>query len=307
MTEDGAKISIGKDLRLNVPDHPIIPFIEGDGTGPDIWRASVRVFDAAVGKEPYGGKRKIAWKEVLAGEKAFKKFNNWLPDETVDAFPHVSRRHQGPADHARRRRHSLAQCRAAPDARSLRLPAPGALFQGRALAGEASGKGRHGDLPREHRGHLRRHRIRRRLARSAEGARLPRQGISPRNSRRSASAPRRHPRAGRKQLEGIGAPKREGVQVGIGIKPVSYLGTERLVHSAIGYAIKHKRKSVTLVHKGNIMKFTEGGFRDWGYKVAKGFLRRRRDRRRPVVQNSRRQARASSSKTPSPTSRCSRC
>ena len=112
--------------KLNVPDNPIIPFIEGDGTGPDIWRASVRVFDAAVEKA-YGGKKKIAWYEVLAGEKAFKQTNNWLPDETVDGLPEVPRRHQGPAHHADRRRHPLAERRAPPDARSLRLPAPRAL------------------------------------------------------------------------------------------------------------------------------------------------------------------------------------
>ena len=111
-------------------------------------------------------------------------------------------------------------------------------------------------------------------------------------------------------LEAIGAPKREvGVQVGIGFKPISYLGTERLVHSAISYAIANKRKSVTLVHKGNIMKFTEGAFRDWGYEVAKAVLRRRRDRRRPVVQDPGRQARRRhrDQGSRSPTSRCSRC
>ena len=136
-----------------------MPFIEGDGTGPDIWRASVRVFDAAVAKA-YGGKRKIAWMEVYAGEKAFTKFNTWLPDETVDAFREFLVGIKGPLTTPDRRRHPLAQRRAAADARPLRLPAAGALVQGRALAGEASGKGGHGDLPREHRRHLRRHRVR---------------------------------------------------------------------------------------------------------------------------------------------------
>ena len=281
--------------RLNVPDQPIIPFIEGDGTGPDIWRASVRVFDAAVEKA-YGGKRKIAWMEVFAGEKAFNQFDNWLPDETVDGVPRVSRRHQGPADHAGRRRHPLAQRRAAADARSLRLPAAGALVQGRALAGEAPGEGGHGDLPREHRGHLRRHRVRRRHAGVAEDARLPRSRTSPRSSRRSASARRTRSTAGRSSSRRSARRSATStVEVGIGIKPVSYLGTERLVHSAIGYAIKHKRKSVTLVHKGNIMKFTEGAFRDWGYEVAKDVLRRGRDRRRPVVQDPPRASRARAS------------
>ena len=114
-----------KDGRLVVPDDPIIPFIEGDGTGPDIWRASVRVLDAAVEKA-YGGKKKIAWIEVYAGEKSFKQFNNWLPDDTVEAFRHICR-HQGTADHAGRRRHPLAERRLAPDARPLRLPPAGAV------------------------------------------------------------------------------------------------------------------------------------------------------------------------------------
>src|SRR5258706_104319 len=140
-----------KNGLLVVPDDPIIPFIEGDGTGPDIWRASVRVLDAAVEKA-FGGTRTISWKEVYAGEKEFK------------------------------------QIRFGTDAAAREWQA---------------------------------------------------------------------------QLEAIGAPHREvGVEVGIGLKPISRLGTERLVYSAIGYAIKFGRKNLTLVHKGNIMKFTEGGFRD---------------------------------------------
>ena len=117
----GQKITISNG-KLTVPDHPIIPFIEGDGTGPDIWRASVRVFDAAVEKA-YGGKRKIHWMEVYAGEKANDLFDNWLPDETVDACREYLVSHQGPAHDADRRRHPLAQRGAAPDARPLRLPA----------------------------------------------------------------------------------------------------------------------------------------------------------------------------------------
>ena len=132
---DGAKITI-QNGKLNVPDRPIIPFIEGDGTGPDIWRASVRVLDAAVAKA-YGGKRQIKWMEVYAGEKAYKLFSTWLPDETVAGLPRLPRRHQGPADHADRRRHPLAQRRAAAAARPVRLPAPGPLVQGRALARQA--------------------------------------------------------------------------------------------------------------------------------------------------------------------------
>ncbi len=120
-------IEVAADGTVKTPPRPIIPFIEGDGTGRDIWRASVRVFDAAVAKA-YGGKRKIAWMEVLAGEKAFKQTDSWLPDETRRGLPRVPGRHQGAAHHAGRRRHPLAQRRAAPDARPLRLPAAGALL-----------------------------------------------------------------------------------------------------------------------------------------------------------------------------------
>ena len=129
----GAKITI-KDGKLHVPDNPIVPFIEGDGTGPRHLARVACACSTPRSQKAYGGKRKIAWMEVYAGEKAFKPFNSWLPDETVDGVPRVPRRHQGPADDADRRRHPLAQRRAAPDARPLRLPAPGALVQGRALA-----------------------------------------------------------------------------------------------------------------------------------------------------------------------------
>ena len=111
------------DGVLHVPDEPIIPFIEGDGTGVDIWPAAQLVIDAAAAKH---GKT-IAWKEVLAGQKAFDATGDWLPDETVDAFRELPHRHQGPAHHADRRRHPQPQRRAAPDPRPLRVPAPGAL------------------------------------------------------------------------------------------------------------------------------------------------------------------------------------
>ncbi len=154
----GQKITIANG-KLVVPDQPIVPFIEGDGTGPDIWRASVRVMDAAVQKA-YGGKRKIHWMEVYAGQKSNDLYNTWLPDETVAGVPRLPGVDQRSAHHADRRRHPLAERRAAPDARPVRLPAPGALVQGRALARQGAGEGRHGDLPRKHRGHLRRHRVR---------------------------------------------------------------------------------------------------------------------------------------------------
>ena len=161
---EGAKITI-KDGKLQVPDQPIIPFIEGDGTGPDIWRASVRVFDAAVAKA-YGGKRKIAWMEVSPARRRSSRSNSWLPDETVDAFREFLVGIKGPLttpigggirslNVALRQMLDLYVC--------LR---PGALVQGRALAGQAPREGRHGDLPREHRGHLRRHRVRERQPRT---------------------------------------------------------------------------------------------------------------------------------------------
>ena len=182
--------------KLQVPDHPVIPFIEGDGTGPDIWRASVRVLDAAV-KKAYGGKRQIDWKEVYAGEKANKLLNTWLPDETVAACREYLGLDQGPAHDADRRRHPLAERGAAPDAGSLRLPASRALVQGRSLAGARAGKSGHGDLPREHRGHLRRHRIRGGLGGEREVPRVPegtvpevlRQDPLPRRAPASASRP----------------------------------------------------------------------------------------------------------------------
>ena len=165
-------IAVRGDGKLDVPDHPIIPFIEGDGTGPDIWRASVRVLDAAVAKE-FGGKKKIAWTEVYAGEKAKTLFDSWLPDETLEAFKTYFVGIKGPLttpigggirslNVAIRQMLDLYVC--------LR---PGALLQGRAVAGEGAREGRHGDLPREHRGHLRRHRVGRRVARGQEGHRVP--------------------------------------------------------------------------------------------------------------------------------------
>jgi len=256
--------------RLNVPDNPIIPFIEGDGTGPDIWRASVRVFDAAVEKA-YGGRRKIAWMEVFAGEKAFKKFNNWLPDDTVAAFQHYLVGIKGPLttpvgggirslNVALRQMLDLFVC-----LRPVRyfpgVPSPVkhpekvdmVIFRENTediYAGIEYAPG----TPEAQK-------VLDFFARE-----FPKEFKKIRFGTKDAT------QGWQSHLESIGAPKRDvSVQVGVGFKPISYYGTERLVHSAIGYAIKHKRKSLTLVHKGNIMKFTEGAFRDWGYKVAKDF------------------------------------
>ena len=257
--------------KLQVPDRPIVPFIEGDGTGPDIWRASVRVFDAAVQKA-YGGRRKIAWMEVFAGEKAFKKFSNWLPDDTVEAFRMFRVGIKGPLttpvgggirslNVALRQMLDLFVC--------LR---PVRYFQGV-------------PSPVKHPEKVDMVIFRENTEDIYAGIEYP--AGSPEAQKVLDLLAREFPkdfkkvrfgnkdavRAWEAQLEGIGAPGRDvGVELGIGIKPVSYLGTERLVHSAISFAIGHKRKSVTLVHKGNIMKFTEGAFRDWGYRVAKQFF-----------------------------------
>jgi isocitrate dehydrogenase len=257
--------------RPKVPDHPIIPFIEGDGTGPDIWRASQRVFDSAVEKA-YSGKRKIAWMEIFAGEKSFKKFNNWLPDDTVEAFKTFRVGIKGPLttpvgggirslNVALRQMLDLFVC-LRPVRYFTGVPSPVKhpekvdmvifrentedIYAGIEYAGGTAESQKVLDFLQQN---------------------FPKEFKKIRFGTKEAS------QTWQKQLEQIGAPAREiGVEVGIGFKPISYLGTERLVHTAIGYAIQHKRKSVTFVHKGNIMKFTEGSFRDWGYTVARQFF-----------------------------------
>src|SRR5262249_3727108 len=256
--------------RLSVPDQPVIPFIEGDGTGADIWRASVRVFDAAVAKA-YGGKRKITWQEVLAGEKSFNKTGNWLPGETLAAFRQYLVGIKGPLttpvgggirslNVALRQMLDLFVC-----LRPVRwfkgVPSPVKRPQDCDMV-----------IFRENTEDI--YAGIEYAAGTAESQKIldffakefPKEFKKIRFGSQEASA------SWQKTLEGIGAPKRDvAVQVGVGLKPVSFLGTERLVRSAIDYAIQQKRKSVTLVHKGNIMKFTEGAFRDWGYQIAKQF------------------------------------
>jgi isocitrate dehydrogenase len=256
--------------QLVVPDNPIIPFIEGDGTGPDIWRASVRVLDAAVEKA-YGGKRKISWMEVYAGEKSFNQFNTWLPDETVEAFRTYLVGIKGPLttpvgggirslNVALRQMLDLFIClRPVRWYRGVPSPVKHPEKVDMVIFRENTEDIYAGiEYP----------------AGSPEAQKIldffakefPKEFKKVRFGTVEAS------REWQKMLEGIGAPKREAlVQVGVGLKPISYLGSERLIHSAIGYAVANKRKSVTLVHKGNIMKFTEGAFRDWGYEVAKNF------------------------------------
>ena len=256
--------------QLVVPDDPIIPFIEGDGTGRDIWRASVRVFDAAVEKA-YGGRKKIAWKEVYAGEKSFKQFNTWLPDETVEVFREYLVGIKGPLttpvgggirslNVALRQLLDLYVClrpvrwyRGVPSPVKHPEKVDMVIFRENTediyagiefVAGSPEAKKVLDFFSRE----------------------FPKEFSKIRFGTAEKS------RQWQSALESIGAPHRDvDVEVAVGLKPISYLGTERLVHTAIGYAVRHKRKSVTLVHKGNIMKFTEGGFRDWGYRIAKQF------------------------------------
>ena len=233
-----------KDGKLAVPDRPIIPFIEGDGTGRDIWRASQAVFDAAVAKA-YKGKRQIAWLEVLAGEKAFQKTKNWLPDETVEAFRTYLVGIKGPLttpigggirslNVALRQLLDLYVC--------LR---PVRYFQG---------------VPSPVRRPEKVDMVIFRENTEDIYAGIEFEAGSPANLKLLALLREEFP----KEFQKIRFPQ----ECGIGIKPVSREGTERLVRAAIRYAFLHKRKSVTLVHKGNIMKYTEGAFRGWGYALA---------------------------------------
>ena len=239
----GAKISIANG-KLNVPNNPIVPFIEGDGTGPDIWRASVRVFDAAVEKA-YKGQRKIQWLEVYAGEKANNQFGTWLPDGTVQACRDYLVSIKGPLttpigggirslNVALRQMLDLYVC--------LR---PVRWFKGVPSPVKAPEKVD--------------------MVIFRENCEDIYAGIE-----FEAGSD-----ADKKFLELFKAnfPKEFGKirfpdSSGIGIKPVSKDGSERLIRAAIDYAIRNRRKSVTFVHKGNIMKFTEGAFRNWGYALA---------------------------------------
>jgi isocitrate dehydrogenase len=265
MSDQKITITNGK---LNVPDNPIVPFIEGDGTGPDIWRASQHVFDSAVAKA-YGGKKKINWKEVLAGEKSFKKTGNWLPDETLDAFREYLVGIKGPLttpigggirslNVALRQILDLYVC-----LRPVRwyqgVPSPvknpGAvdmvifrentedIYAGIEFAAGTPEAQKVLDFIEKE---------------------FPKEFKKIRFNTKAKSE---------EFWKMVGAPNMNNeVQVGLGLKAVSYSGSVRLIHSAIAYAIKFNRKSVTLVHKGNIMKYTEGAFRDWGYGVAEEYF-----------------------------------
>jgi isocitrate dehydrogenase len=240
----GEKISV-KDGRLQVPDEPIIPFVEGDGTGRDIWRASVRVFDAAVQKA-YGGKRKIHWMEVYAGEKAFRQFQTWLPDETIQAFTEFLVGIKGPLttpigggirslNVALRKALDLYVCQR-----------PVRYFEGV-------------PSPMKHPEYMD-------MVIFRENTEDIYSGIEFANgSEDNLRFKQLFKDAFPKEYAKIRFPD----TAGIGIKPVSLQGTERLVRAAIRWALANKRKSVNFVHKGNIMKFTEGAFKDWGYALAK--------------------------------------
>jgi isocitrate dehydrogenase len=234
------KIEIGSDGSLLVPEVPVIPYIEGDGVGPDIWRASVRVFDAAVQKS-YKGKKKVQWLEVYAGEKAFQRKGEWAPEETIEAIREYKVSIKGP----------------------LTTPVGGGIRSINVL-------------------------LRQILDLYA--------CIRPVRYIPGTPSPVKHPEkvdmvVFRENTEDVyaGIEWKEGTEEAsrirlfleremgkkiredsaIGIKPISRYGTKRLVRRAIQYALSHGRKSVTIVHKGNIMKFTEGAFRDWGYEIAR--------------------------------------
>ena len=253
--------------RLTVPDRPVIPFIRGDGTGPDIWAASVRVFDAAVEKA-YGGKKKIAWFEVFAGQAAKNKFESWLPDDTVEAFREYLVGIKGPLttpvgggirslNVALRQLLDLFVC-LRPVQYFQGVPSPVKrpekvnmvifrentedIYAGIEYAAGTPESQQILDF------------FAKEFPKEFDKIRF--------GTREKASA----------FWKKVGAPEKDDVMVGIGVKPVSRAGSVRLIHSAIAYAIKNQRKSVTLVHKGNIMKFTEGAFRDWGYEVAKQYF-----------------------------------
>ncbi|MEY4167102.1 MAG: isocitrate dehydrogenase (NADP(+)) [Blastocatellia bacterium] len=235
---DGARITV-QGGKLIVPDNPVIPFIEGDGTGVDIWAASVRVFDAAVAKA-YGGRRRIAWYEVFAGEKAFKQFNEWLPKGTLEAIQHFVVAIKGPlttpvGGGIRSLNVALRQV----------LDLYACVRPVRYFDGVPSPVKNPEKLD---------------VVIFRENTEDVYSGIEFQEGTERA----------KKLIEFL---SEWGYNInadsGIGIKPISITGTKNLVRRAIQYAIDQKRTVVTLVHKGNIMKYTEGAFRDWGYQLAK--------------------------------------
>jgi len=229
--------------KYQVPDNPIIPFIEGDGTGRDIWKASVRVFDAAVEKA-YGGKRRVAWYEVFAGEKAKAKFDNWLPDDTVSAIREFRVAIKGPLTTP-----------VGGGIRSLNVALRQILDLYSCVRPVKYYKGTPSPV---------KHPERMDIVIYRENTEDVYAGIEWEEGTPEAA----------KLIEFLnkdmlkGGKKQVRLDSGVGIKPISITGTKRLVKMAIQFALASGRKSVTLVHKGNIQKFTEGAFRKWGYEVA---------------------------------------
>jgi isocitrate dehydrogenase len=244
MSEQRGEVIALKEGRLQVPDRPILPFIEGDGTGPDIWRASVRVLDASVA-QAYGGRRAIVWKEVLAGQKAYDQTGNWLPDETVEAFRAHLVGIKGPLTTP-----------VGGGIRSLNVALRQILDLYVCLRPVRWFKGV--PSPVKHPEKVEMVIFRENTEDIYAGIEF--QEGSPDVKAVLAFLQEKFPALHRKvRFPGTTA---------IGLKPVSREGSERLIRAAIDYALRHKRKSVTLVHKGNIMKFTEGAFRTWGYALA---------------------------------------
>jgi isocitrate dehydrogenase len=235
---DGQPIKV-QDGQLRVPNNPIIPFIEGDGTGPDIWRASQRVFEAAVAKA-YGGERRIVWYEIFAGEKAYKRFNEWLPKGTLDAIQYCAIAIKGPlttpvGGGIRSLNVTLRQV----------LDLYACVRPVRYFPGVPS--------PVRHPEQLD-------VVIFRENTEDVYAGIEFQEGSERA----------RKLIDFLGDLGYEiNPDSGIGVKPISATATKNLVRRAINYALAHQRKVVTLVHKGNIMKYTEGAFRDWGYQLAR--------------------------------------
>ncbi len=236
---NGTPITV-KGGQLQVPVDPIIPFIEGDGTGPDIWRASVRVFDEAVAKA-YGGERKIAWFEVLAGEKAKERVNEWLPADTLEAVRAYKVAIKGPLTTP-----------VGGGIRSLNVTLRQVLDLYACVRPVRYFSGTPAPVL---------HPERMNIVIFRENTEDVYAGIEWAKGTQQAET----------IIEFLSREmgKRIRPDSGIGIKPISETGSKRLVRMAIRYALAHGRRSVTLVHKGNIMKFTEGAFRDWGYEVAR--------------------------------------
>src|SRR5215831_18246298 len=235
----GERITYTGD-RLKVPDNPIIPFVEGDGTGPDIWRAAVRVFDAAV-QEVFGSSKKVAWMEVFAGEKAFTQFKDWLPQETVDAMQEFRVAIKGPLTTP-----------VGGGIRSLNVTLRQTLDLYACIRPVRYFEGVGSPMKEPERLNI---------VVFRENTEDVYAGMEWKAGSPEADKLRQFIKA---ELE---KDIREGSA--IGIKPMSAFGSKRLVDMAIRYALKHCLPSVTLMHKGNIMKFTEGAFRDWGYELAR--------------------------------------